>query len=281
MLLIDRLKNKLQFSDSESKIADYVLQHPQKVTSMTIHELSTATYASAATITRFCRKVKTDGFTEFKIQLAKELSTYNLIDGRIEDNLPFSDQDTHQEIARNILNLNIQALMDTFNHLDIKQLVRIATMITQRKSIHLYGTGQSLVSCHDFHYKLFRIGYDSNFETHSGFQGFKSQSQPEHSIALMVSYYGIGINNLHIAQSLHARNIPLILITGPQENQLCPYATEVVHVPPQEKLIEKMASFSSRSAVQLVLDVIYSLIFSLDYDINKDRIFMKHHYDVK
>lgn len=122
MLLLNRIKENNEFSDSENKIANYIMEFPQKVITMTIHQLADATYTSASSVTRFCRKVEVDGFSELKLQLAKEINTYNLSGERIADDTPFEKQDDIHLIARNILNLNIQAQLDTFNTLDMKQL---------------------------------------------------------------------------------------------------------------------------------------------------------------
>ena len=83
----------------------------------------------------------------------------------------------------------------------------------------------------------------------------------------MISYYGKGEENFKIMKKLKSRGIEVILITGPDKNRLSMLADEVVHVPTSEKLLTKMASYSSRTAIQLVLDLLYALIFSLDYDI--------------
>lgn len=272
MLLLNRIKETTGLSDSELKIANYVNEFPQKVITMTIHELAEETYTSPSSITRFCRKVNTEGFTELKIQLAKEINTFNLSGKRIADDLPFNRYDDYNLIARNILNLNIQAKLDTYNSLDLDQLEKISKMIIEANGVHLYGKGQSLILCEDLQYKLFRIGIDTNLSSNTGFQVMKSGAQPQDSIAIMISYYGMGNENLFIAKSLYENNIPFILITGPKSNDLCQYATEIVHVPPQEELMRKMASFSSRSAIQLVIDIIYAYVFAYNYDENKKML---------
>lgn len=266
MLLVNRLKDNQNFSDSETKIANYVLNNPQKVVAMTIHELSKVTYASAATITRFCRKLDNTGFSDFKLQLARELNTFNLSSERIEDNLPFDQQDTHQDIAQNILNLNIQTMVDTYNSFDLTQMIRVARILHDAKTINFFGEGQSLLLCEDFQYKLYRIGIDANVVVQNGFQIMKSASLPTDSAVLMISYYGHGKPNLRIAKTLKERGIPFILITGPHQNPLIEYASEVIQVPSEEELNTKMASYSSRTAIQLVIDVLYAIIFSFDYE---------------
>lgn len=272
MLLLNRIKENNEFSDSENKIANYIMEFPQKVITMTIHEVADATYTSASSVTRFCRKVEVDGFSELKLQLAKEINTYNLSGERIADDTPFEKQDDIHLIARNILNLNIQAKLDTFNILDLKQLEKVAHMIESSEETFLYGVGQSLILCEELQYKLLRIGINSNLSVHSGFQLMKSNTQSKKSVAIIISYYGQGHDNLLIVKNLKRNKIPTILITGPKDNPLCDYADEVIHVPPQEELMKKMASFSSRAAIQLVIDIIYAYVFSFNYDHNSQML---------
>ncbi|CAM3738903.1 MurR/RpiR family transcriptional regulator [Erysipelothrix urinaevulpis] len=266
MLIFNQLKTNENFSDTERKIADYILENAKEVTNMTIQDLAKATYSSPSTISRFCLKVNADGFSEFKVKLASEIGSHSPKETRIEDDLPFTQNESPKEIIENIYSLNLQSLNDTYNHLDFDQLQRVAIMMHQSPHLYLYGTGQSLILAQDFQYKLYRIKRDCHLETQVGFQHSKAYTQPLDSVAMIISYYGNNINNLRIIKYLHENNIPTILITGPNKNALCAYATEVIHVPAQEQLMKKMASYSSRTAIQLVLDFIYALMFSLDYE---------------
>lgn len=268
MLLMNRIKNEEHFSDSEQVVADYVLKNAKAVVSMTIHELAAEVFTSAATITRFCRRLNTDGFSDFKVLLARDLSSFSISKDRISTDLPFGANQSAATIMDSILNLNYQSMQDTYNHLDQEQIERISSLIFKSPHIYLYGMGQSLIQALEFQYKLYRIGIDAHLEMNAGFQLMKSATQPSDSLTILISYYGTGPENLRLVESLSERNLPYILITGPEENPLCPLALEVIHVPPQEELVTKMASYSSRTAIQLVLDLIYALVFSYDYEKN-------------
>lgn len=268
MLILNRIENETHFSDGEQVVADYVLSHAREVVKMTIHELAAAAYTSAATITRFCHRLNMDGFADFKVLLASDLASFNISKDRIATDLPFGAGSSAASIMDSILNLNYQSMQDTFNHLDQDQIERVALRISQSPHIYLYGTGQSLIQALEFQYKLYRIGIDTQLEMNTGFQLMKTATQPEDSLTILISYYGSGSDNLRIAEHLHARGLKYILITGPNENPLCKFADEVIHVPPQEELVTKMASYSSRTAIQLVLDLLYAMIFSFDYEKN-------------
>lgn len=272
ILLLDRLKNTKNMSASESKIALFILDNLETVSQLTIYELAKLTYTSPATITRLCRKLKTEGFTDLKVKLAKEVNVLGISNERIESNVPFTKDESTVEIMKKIFDLNIQSLQDTYNNLDIEVLERIAHLIDDAPSTFMYGAGQSLIQSLDFQYKMFRIKKNVEVEANNGFLYMKSNTQPKDSIAIMISYHGKTSHNLEIIKNLQANGIFTILITGPNTNPLCMYANEVIHVPPQEELIRKMASFSSRTATQLVLDMIYSIIFSLHYEDYEDFI---------
>lgn len=266
MLIINRLKSMANFSNSESKIAEFIVADPTHVLNLTIHELADLTYTSASTVTRLCQKLGTDGFSSFKIQLARELNASG--GERIEDNQPFDPGQSTEEIISRMRNLTIQSINDTYNHIDHKQLERVALMIQKASNRYIYGTGQSLIQAQDFQYKLLSVGINCDVESKVGFRSMKARAQPADSLGIIISYYGKGYENRYIQKALISNGIPYILFTGPDKNFLCDDAIEVIHVPPQESLVSKMAAFSSRNAIQLALDFVFALIFSLDYENN-------------
>ena len=100
----------------------------------------------------------------------------------------------------------------------------------------------------------------------------QSYSLNKNDIVIMISYYGKNPSNLEVAKVLKSKGIPIILITGPYKSSLIPLADEVIQVPPQEEIFLKMASYSSRSAIQLVIDILFATIFSLDYEANQKKL---------
>lgn len=272
ILILNRLKQMENFSDSEVKIAQYILKNPKDTITMSIHELAKNNYSSAPTITRFCKKIGVEGFAEFKVELAKEISISTFSSTRIEDDLPFTSEDSFEEVANNILNLNIQSMLDTYNHINIDHLVKIANQLARAKSIMMYGIGQSLILCEDFQYKLLRIGYNVTVANQIGYGHMQAYSLPSDSVVLMISYYANNEANLEIASALRSQGIPIILITGPYDTALTKIANEVIKVPSHEGIMRKMASYSSRSAIQLIIDILYAIIFSLDYNSNKEIV---------
>ena len=72
---LDFIKAKYDpFSPKEKKIADVVLKEPQKVIAASIAQVAKNAAVSEPTVHRFCQKINTDGFPDFKLKLAQSLA---------------------------------------------------------------------------------------------------------------------------------------------------------------------------------------------------------------
>ena len=60
-----------QLTNSEKKVADYVLSHRIDAQYMSISELAEECEVADATISRFCRRLGLGGYNAFKLELAK------------------------------------------------------------------------------------------------------------------------------------------------------------------------------------------------------------------
>ena len=59
------------FTKSERKIVDYVLEHQKETQYISITDLSAVCEVAVSTISVFCRKLKLAGFNDFKLELAR------------------------------------------------------------------------------------------------------------------------------------------------------------------------------------------------------------------
>ncbi|WP_066497893.1 MurR/RpiR family transcriptional regulator [Abyssisolibacter fermentans] len=61
-----------QFSELDYEIYNFILKNSEKIAYMTIREMANEAHVSTTTITRFCRKLNCDGFSEFKVRYKLE-----------------------------------------------------------------------------------------------------------------------------------------------------------------------------------------------------------------
>ena len=63
-----------QFSTTEQEIAGHILENPQLVVDMSIHELAKHTFSSASSIVRLCNHTGFSGYKEFRKAVTYELA---------------------------------------------------------------------------------------------------------------------------------------------------------------------------------------------------------------
>jgi len=86
--------------------------------------------------------------------------------------------------------------------------------------------------------------------------------------AICLSYSGESDPLFQALGYLKANHVPLIAITSIGENRLSRLADVTLHVTTREKAYSKIGGFSSLTSMALVLDILYSSYFGLNYDQN-------------
>ena len=104
------------FGRGEKKIADWLLEHPSELISLSISEVASVCGCGDATVIRFAKRLGLSGYQELKINIARELGS------NITGNLSFSKDDTVTDIYnKHIADIKI-TLDDTRQYLDAHDL---------------------------------------------------------------------------------------------------------------------------------------------------------------
>lgn len=131
---------------SEKKVADYILNSGNAIIYSTMSDIKKNAKVGDATIIRFCQKIGFSGFSDLKIEIAKE-------DFSQKKEQPTSKK-YYDEIAKNLT----EALHSTIRLLDEEKLNDAVKMITQLKNIYLFGVGSSGNTCLDLESMFLRVG---------------------------------------------------------------------------------------------------------------------------
>ena len=132
MSLIQDMKKHKNLTEREQDIRKYILEHPEKIEEMSSRELGHATFASAASVTRFCQKLGTKGFPEFKLQLVRELQ-YETIEE--EEVITMSERENVVTMVRKATQVQRQAIEETKKELSYSHLVKIGRMIADASCV--------------------------------------------------------------------------------------------------------------------------------------------------
>lgn len=273
-MIIEQLSNNSKTTQTEKQLIDFILAYPRIAVNLSLEALSQECFVSQASVIRFCKKLGMKGFSEFKIQLASELSAFALDGRQIPVDVPISPADTQKDIAETFYNLSHQALDNTYKNLDYDAVEKAAALLANADLVRVYGRGESLILAEDFHYKMIRIGKTSVLETLNGFQEASSIHFKErgNEAALVISQYCNSRQVNYIIDELMSTNIPYVLLTAAQRAWPYDRLAEVTLRISCTESRHKIGSFASRTAMLYTLDCLFGQIFALNYEENRDNL---------
>jgi DNA-binding MurR/RpiR family transcriptional regulator len=184
--------------DQERRVGDYALDHPHEVVGFSITRLAEVSGTSTTTVSRFCRRIGSEGYRQFKIALAREWgSPQNLI------YVEAQPDDTLASVTQKIFAANIQALRDTQRTLDLDVLQRVVDAMLRAGRVDIYATGGAGIAARELHFKCLQLGINAN-------AFLDSQMQVMSAAALTPKDVGIGISHTgmqrHVAEALTLAN---------------------------------------------------------------------------
>lgn len=272
--MITKLIEKTNFTDIEKDIADFILKEGEAICSLSIQEFAAKSYTSPSTIMRFCKKLGTEGFADFKIKIKGEFVHLSENADSQNPNFPFYSTDTYEQVASKIANLTEQAIYEAKKSIDYNVVTRIVNIIKSCLFIDIYSQGSSYACAYEFKTKMTRLGKYVNLEAGYSEQiNYAINSNQQH-VAILISHSGENEETIRIAKILNKTNTKLISITNNAHNRLVKFCHYHLFTGVHEKnfLSSKLEIYSSYTATQYILDCLYSFVFLSDYDNNFDKI---------
>lgn len=268
MKILTQFNDLERFSDAEQSLIEWILNNDEKLLTMSTKELANATYTSPATIVRLCQKLGLKGYNDFKIKYAKEIDINKKNNMQVSANYPFKKEDSFEKISVSLAQLFKEVIDETQELLNYEDLDKIADALIEADVIDVYSTSLPLICAMDFEKKLMHIGKRINVASMDGEQEFLvSNSTPRHC-AIIISYSGQTEKQINLAMVAKKRKAKVISITSNISSPLAKISDFNICVSAREKNGTKIANFCSRTGINYVLDVLYSIIFVKEYDKN-------------
>jgi DNA-binding MurR/RpiR family transcriptional regulator len=260
-------------SGAEKSIVSYLLEHPDEVAALSIHELAEHTYSSASTIIRLCRKLGFDGYRDFTKSLVYELalrkSTYD------ERSKEITRQDSLEELVDKVTYKNIVSLEDTRKLLDLDVLRRCVELILNAKTICLFGMGSSLLVAKDAYLKFLRINKPCIISEDWHAQLLQARNMTDADVAIAISYSGMTEEVLRCVSAAKEKGAPVIAITRFEENPLAILADFNLSVAATEFMF-RSGAMSSRIAQLDIIDILYTAYVNKEYERNLKQFQRTH-----
>lgn len=239
-------------TDTEKRIADYLLVHGSDAMHMNAKELSVSCDTSPAAVVRFAKKLGFKGFTALKLDLARE-SAQAAPDAF---NSAILENDDLAAIISKAEKTHQRNTALTYQMINIATLQSAIDALLGARRVFLFGVGASGLLAMDFQYKCSRIGVPVFYYADSHTSLASAALLDKHDTVIAISYSGVTRETLLAAQSAHACGAKVIAVTQGNLNPLARLADFPLCIPSEESTL-RIGAMTSRNSGLLVLDLLY------------------------
>jgi RpiR family transcriptional regulator, carbohydrate utilization regulator len=188
-----------KISNSERRVAEYILSHPEESIHMSLIEIAEASMVSDATVVRLIRSIGFTGLNELKMTLAAD--SVKPAEAIFEE---INDDDDISTIIRKIFLSNIQLLQDTLNYLKTESILQALEMINSAQNIYIFAVATSAPLANILYNRIFRLGYRANTITDAYLQLMQSAIMTKDDLGIIISHSGTPVTLVDAIK--HARN---------------------------------------------------------------------------
>ncbi len=220
MNTLEKIQNHLEhLSKSERKVAEVILSAPQVAIHSSIATLAKMADVSEPTVNRFCRRLDTKGFPDFKLHLAQCLAN-----GTPYVNRNVEEDDNVDSYTHKIFESTMATLDMVRNNLDISAVNRAVDLMTQAKKISFFGLGSSAAVAHDAMNKFFRFNIPIVYFDDIVMQRMSCMNSSEGDVVVLISHTGRTKSLVELAHLARENDATVIAITS-QDSPLAKEAT--------------------------------------------------------
>ncbi len=209
MNMLENIQSQLErLSKSERKVADTILRAPQEAIHKSIATLAAEAGVSEPTVNRFCRRLDTRGFPDFKLLLAQSLAT-----GTPWVNRNVDENDDVKAYSDKIFESAMASLDQVRNGLDINAVNRAVDWLSQAKKISFFGLGSSSTVAHDAMNKFLRFNVPVFWSDDIVLQRMSCMNSSEGDVVVLFSHTGRTRQIVELARLAHENEAMVIAVT--------------------------------------------------------------------
>ena len=259
LVLLKEMRHSLP--PSEQKIADYILENPEGIVTMTVSELGEVSQTSGAAVTRLCKSLQLKGFQELKLRINGDLGRKLEITTRdIQPNEPVAT--TIQKVTEHA----VHTLLETAELLDPKQLERAVDAIVNARNIHFFGVGASGIAANDAQQKFLRIHKASTVSTDLHMGATIMANVDEEDVVVGISFSGSTFEVGKILELAQTNGATTISLTKFGQTPISRISDIQLHTSPTKEANLRSGATSSRLAQLHVMDILFMSVASKQFE---------------
>jgi DNA-binding MurR/RpiR family transcriptional regulator len=253
------------FTNTEKKVADYILLNTSNVIYMSITDLAEACGVGESSVFRFCKTLRLRGYQEFKIALAHNTT--------LGDEMPqLSSQvtmdDTVDELSSKMLAANINSLTETHNLIVSNDVGEAVDLIIKAERVHFFGVGSSLMTALEAKNKFMRITNKTECSIDSHLQIMSASLMTDADVAVLISYSGSTKDTIEVAKVAKERGAKIIAITRFSKSPLTSFADITLLCGANEGPLQG-GSLTAKISQLYLLDLLYTEYFKRTSEVSR------------
>jgi RpiR family transcriptional regulator, carbohydrate utilization regulator len=239
---------------SDRKVADVVLEQPQRILNATVAETAQEAEVSQPTVIRFCVAIGCEGFQDLKIRLAQSLAL-----GTPATHSAINDDDTPEAVASKIFDYTISSLDWARHALDMEQMNAAVELILKANHLEFFGFGASAIVAQDLQQKFPLFGIPCNATMDSHQQLMAASMMKPGSVAVAISNTGHTMSIIELARLAREQGAKVISITGSLRTALFDYSDVVINIETLDNT-DLFTPTTSRIAALVAADILSTLV---------------------
>lgn len=239
-----------QMTDSEKKIADYILSHPEEVYKINIHDLARINEVSLPTVFRFAQTLGFEGFKDFKVELIKDMAI------GLNMSVENTDYSSIESITRSIFEQDINNLRETIDLIDYDNLEKAVNLIINSKRILFFAVSTSLSVAFDSYSKFLRAGFASYYASDSYSQRVYSTQCTGDDVGIGISFSGESAEVVECLKNARENKAKTICVTTFMRSSITKQADISLLTVPIKYQYQKI-DIPSKMSQHALLDALY------------------------
>lgn len=197
------------------RLAQWMVEHQEEASRLSISALAAATGVSETTVFRFCRALGFSGYRDLRLHLAESRGA-----ARGSQLLPLDwelngeEGETFAHVARRIVEVHTEALHDTLRLIDPAMLERATAQLLEARTIHLMGFGSSAPVAGDAWQRFLRLGLLASVHSDPHVLAALAANAPPGSLFFAVSYSGQTRDIVETLETVGQRGCVRIALTA-------------------------------------------------------------------
>ncbi len=248
--------NYSNLSKSEKLVIDYILNHLETASMLTIQDTAEKTNVSIATISRLAKKLGLNSYQEMRLKIYESTQTHS--DAFFPN---VNNKDSYLDIAYNSFFTNKLSLEETQSILKEEDLEHAIKLLNKAKTCGIFGLGASQVVAMSAYHRFTRSSLECMFVQDFHLQLLNVARLTPDDCALIISHTGNNKDTFRIAEIAKHNKVPIITITSNLTSPLAKISDVVLLSVSDETNFRPEAVSSLVSQITLVdaLFIMYSI----------------------